>query len=187
VTVGATKTKTKKKSSMDTDSWCSPHAVADPLAQFFHGPVDFDPCSNPNSIIKARRALHAGGLHLPWKLKNPVDWSCYENYPYSKGLLWTPKSMYELIVGNVHELVRLVMVATSTRWWSQQCGVMPTVVKDRERLPRNPRILFTKRLKFIGDVGFGARFDTALVYYGDRNRQFEKEFHAITRWMAWGR
>lgn len=173
--------------AMDSDSWCSPPAVGDPLAQFFHGPVDVDPCSNPTSIIKARIAYHVGGLHLPWKLKRPVDYSCYENYPYSKGKLWTPKSMRELITDNVHELVRLVMVATSTEWWGQQCGTIVTMIANRGRKPRNPRILFTKRLKFIGDQDFGARFDTALVYYGRRTAAFDKEFASITRWSAWGR
>ena len=173
--------------AMDSDSWCSPAVVADPLAQFFHGPVDVDPASNPTSIIKARIAYYTGGLHLPWKLKRPVDHSCYENYPYSKGLLWTPKSMRELITENVHELVRLVMVATSTTWWGQQCGAIVTMIGNRGRKPRNPRILFTKRLKFIGDKDSGARFDTALVYYGRRTAAFDKEFRSITRWSAWGR
>lgn len=172
---------------MDSDSWCSPPVVADPLAQFFHGPVDVDPCSNSNSIIQSRVAYTAAGLHLPWKLKRPVDRSAWENPPYSKGSLWAPKAVTELVLENVHELVRLVMVSTSTTWWGQQCGTVPVWVNDRPRTARNPRIMFTQRLKFIGDKTFGARFDTALVYYGPRTRQFEKEFAHLARWMSWGR
>lgn len=172
---------------MDSDSWCSPPVVTDPLAQFFHGPVDVDPCSNGNSIVAARVAFTAGGLHLPWRLKRPVSRTGYENQPYSKGKLWAPKAVTELVIGNLDELVRLVMVSTSTEWWGQQCGTLLTYVDGKGRVPRNPRIMFTKRLKFIGDKTFGARFDTALVYYGSRTRQFEKEFSHLARWTTWGR
>lgn len=176
---------------MDSDTWCSPRKVTIPLAQFHRGPVDFDPCSNPRSLVKARKSLHAGGLHLPWRLSRPVNAAVYENPPYSKNDLWTQKAMNEIIVGNVEDLVRLVMVSTSTKWWRQQCGVIPTTVdvngQRRARVPRNPRLCFTKRLKFIGDKDCGARFDTVLVYYGDRARAFEKEFSHIIQWSTWGR
>jgi DNA N-6-adenine-methyltransferase (Dam) len=171
------------KSSMDPDSWCSPRDVTDLLEQFFRGPVAMDPCSNPNSIVKARRALHAGGLHLDW------DESVYKNEPYSKMKLWAPKTIIELNK-NVEELVGLEQVATSTQWWRQLCGAEPVLHAGKELRPRQrrgARLLFTKRLKFIGDVGFGARFDSVLMYYGRRYAEFERTFRSLTRWSAWGR
>ena len=83
------------------------------------------------------------------------------------------------------------MVATSTKWWRKMCGIEPVpMAKNGEirmlRAP-NPRLLFTGRLKFIGDVDCGARFDTVLAYYGCRVKAFEKEFASVTKWKTWGR
>jgi hypothetical protein len=174
------------KSTMDGDSWCTPPEVADPLHDFFGGAVGCDPCSNENSIIRARVAYHAGGLHMPWcaarDLKNPKNLTGYENYPYSKPEPWTAKMLVELKARHLREHVRLGPVATSTRWWRLQCGV-----EEGVWIPPNPRILFTGRLKFMGDVDLGARFDTALVYYGPRTKAFDKAFKHLTKWATWGR
>ena len=108
-----------------SDSWCSPPEIADPLVDFFSGPVDVDPCSNARSIIRARQAYRTGGLVLPWRMAKPVDRTCYENFPYSKGEEWTVKMLYETAVGNVREHVRLCMMATSSCWWAAQCEKSP--------------------------------------------------------------
>ena len=161
---------------INSDQWCSPKIeIAEPLAQLFGGPVGIDPCSNARSVILAEVVYEWGGLHLPWK--NPLD-TGYMNNPYSTNIPWANKAIHEMQVGHLDELVTLMMVATSTAWWSSLCTTKKV---------RNPRILFTKRLKFIGDKKHGARFDTALKYYGRRHRAFEREFKHITRWSAWGR
>lgn len=172
---------------MDSDSWCSPHEVADPLADFFGGPVDVDPCSNARSIIQARKKHFLGGLIVPW------TGTVYKNNPYSTNLPWIDKALREMLCGRTTELVGLVMVATSTIWWSAYGGNEP--VPSLSHLldtpgkwrPRNPRVLFTRRLKFLGDRTDGARFDTALWYFGTRQRQFDKAFAHITKWSGWGR
>lgn len=170
----------------DSDSWCTPTDVIDPLLEFFDGPVEVDPCSNETSVVKAIVAYTYGGLHRPWCLPRPKKRTCYENYPYSMGDAWTRKMLLELGCGNVLEHVRLVMACTSTQWWGDQCN------KSR----RNPRILFTKRLAFIippelrknpNEKPSSARFEPALVYYGPRATKFERTFRHITRWTAWGR
>lgn len=194
----------KKASTMDSDSWCSPHSVADGLVDFFGGPVGTDPCSNPNSIIKARRAFHAGGLHLSWtRPKDPP--TAYRNNPYSDTLPWICKAVREMHKPELplEEEVGLVMVATSTEWWRKMCGVEPVLVqpdtfgkltrnykhtgKLLELRPRNPRLLFTGRLKFLGDADNGARFDTVLTYYGPRAERFDRVFKHLTKWSTWGR
>lgn len=159
----------------DSDQWCSPKLeIADPLAQFFGGPVGIDPCSNERSVIASKVAYPWGGLTLTWKTTLGTG---YMNNPYSQNLPWAAKAIREMRDGHLIELVTLMMVATSTTWWSDLCH------KPR----RNPRILCTKRLKFIGDKKHGARFDTALKYFGPRHKAFEREFKHITRWTAWGR
>lgn len=165
---------------MNSDSWCSPVQIAGPVYQFFGGPVGCDPCSNESSIIIADVAYTRGGLHKSWvpKPKNPTG---YENPPYSRTRIWTDKALVEMEAG-LDELVRLVMVATSTEWWEKSV-----------RAPRNPRLLFTKRLPFIGTDRNGdpskdsARFDTVLMYYGRRWRQFDRHFAHVARWTRWGR
>jgi hypothetical protein len=163
---------------VSSDSWCSPPEVTEPLAEFFGGPVDCDPCSNGRSIVQAVTAYTFGGLHRPWSKTN------YENPPYSKTGPWTDKAIAELASGRVLELVRLTMVASSTEWWSRQSL----------RPKRNPRYLFTKRLCFLdpfaaqaGMKRQNARFDTVLTYYGPRTAKFERCFQHLTRWTAWGR
>lgn len=185
--------KSQTKSTMNSDSWCSPRIVADPLEQFFGGPVGTDPCSNPHSIIRACRAFHAAGLHLPWTRREDPT-TAYRNNPYSNTDPWITKAIVEL---NKRELplteeVSLVMVATSTKWWRRQCGVLPVLIArdgkaPLELRPKRPiRLLFTGRLKFIGDKDSGARFDTVLGYWGSRTAAFDREFRSLTKWSAWG-
>jgi DNA N-6-adenine-methyltransferase (Dam) len=175
------------KSKMNSDEWCTPSIVAQPLEQFFDGPVDLDCCTNPNSIINATRGYTAGALHLPWRLPG-TEGSVWRNNPYSCSEIWVDKAVRELnAVYPVTEEVSLVMVATSTRWWRKMCGTEPVMCGQQERISPIPRLLFTGRLKFIGDVDSGARFDTVLAYYGHRVRAFEKEFKSVTKWSTWGR
>lgn len=169
----------------NSDSWCSPPEIGDPLFELFQGPVDVDPCSNGRSIIRARRSLTAGGLILPWCIPNkPGARSVYQNDPYSQAGTWTDKMLEELDSGNVQELVRLSMMATSTRWWAKMC---------REPV-RNPRILALCRLKFLdpfaaiaGQKRMVCRFEPALTYIGKDHRRFDREFAHLTRWSTWGR
>lgn len=182
-----------------SDSWCSPPEIADPLEQFFRGPVDIDPCSNDRSIIRARQSFTTGGLLLPWRLAKPVDRTAYQNDPYSKAEAWTAKMLRELGNGNVREHVRLCMMSTSSRWWASQC--MDT--------RRNPRILALKRIPFLDYLTVAeraqlqglrpskkkgskrgrqvCRFEPALLYWGPSPGRFVKEFSHITRWITWGR
>lgn len=167
-----------------SDEWCSPPEIADPLAEFFHGPVDIDPCSNRRSVIQARLALLRGGLILPWRLRRPVDRTGYQNDPYSESDVWTTKMLAELACRNVTQHVRLCMMSTSSRWWADMCG------KPR----RNPRILALKRVKFLdpyattsGQQRAGCRFEPALIYFGSRGAQFDRAFAHLTMWSTWGR
>lgn len=168
----------------NSDSWCSPPEIADPLEQFHGGPVDIDPCSNARSIIRARQAYTRGGLVLPWRMAKPVDRTGYQNDPYSEADAWTIKMLYELAAGNVREHIRLCMMSTSSRWWAAQCS------KPR----RNPRILALKRIAFLDPFAKTAgmkrqscRFEPALIYFGPRAVKFTREFTHLTRWTTWGR
>jgi len=168
----------------NSDSWCSPPEISEALLEMFGGPVDVDPCSNARSIIKARLAITRHGLAVPWKLRRPVDWTAYENDPYSKAAAWTYKMLHELKAGNVREHVRLCMMSTSAQWWADQCNLSR----------RNPRILALRRLGFLDPFAATAgmrrqscRFEPALLYWGPRPQRFTKVFAHLTRWATWGR
>lgn len=160
---------------IDSDSLCTPPLILDPMYELFDGIPDCDPCTNEHSIVKAKKHYTFGGLQFPWGRKT------WENHPYSDNDPWQQKACYEMKIGNVHELLVLCMAAPSTLWWQ---GFM---LKPR----RNPRVIFTKRIAFLGPGGkklkHGARFDTALIYYGTKARKFDRLFQHVERWSTWGR
>src|SRR2546427_416102 len=99
-----------------SDHFCSPPEIADPLFDFFGGPADCDPATNPASIIQATVMYTVGGLHLPWG-KKP-----YNTPPYSGTGPWFAKGHIEIEANRVRELVALVMATTGTGWWRSACG-----------------------------------------------------------------
>lgn len=163
----------KDHGGITSDEWCSPPEVAVPLFDFW-GFADTDPCSNKRSIIKAHEAWTIGGLVRPWGEQS------YANWPYSKNEAWSSKAIGEMRARHVHELVILCMFAASTQWW-QNLMLVPR---------RNPRVIATKRLKFLGPGGKpvdSSRFEPALIYYGPRAKRFDKHFRSIAMWSTWGR
>ena len=175
---------------MSTDDWCTPPEVDDCLFEFWGGPCDLDPCSNSVSIIRAKKALTAGGLHLPWKRHT------FENNPYSKMLRWVDKSGVEVAKGHVRELVTLWPVATSTVWWKRAVGlepIPPFAEGEKEIWMPNPQLVFPKRLAFLDENGqkvSGCRFDSVLFFYGKTERRRKDFLHAfsnLTNWSTKGR
>lgn len=153
-----------------SDAWCSPIDVIEPCEQFFGGRIYTDPCWNEHAITNPVVAYEWGGLHRKWLRQT------YENPPFSKTHAFTIAALRNLTAGHCTELVRLTMVATSTAWW--------TLMTEYRR---NPRFLFTKRLRFAGPKADGARFDTVLTYFGPRWKSFDKHFAHLNRWSTWGR
>jgi hypothetical protein len=157
---------------MTSDEWCSPPEISIPLFHFWG--LCGDPCSNGRSLIQTHDHYESGGLTFSWWKQT------YANWPYSKNHVWADKAIYELKEGNVRELVILCMTSTSSWWWR--------ALMMRPR--RNPRVIHTEKLKFIGPDGkplFPSRFEPALIYYGARHRAFDNAFRHVARWSTWGR
>jgi hypothetical protein len=165
---------------MNSDSWCSPSAVTLPLARFFKGPVDVDPCSNARSLVRAREAWRAGSLHRAWFGHALVDAvrrlrrTVYMNPPYSRLGRWVPYLVEQLELARQWkpEAVALVPVATSAGWW--QAAIQADA------------LMFVKRLTFVGDKPDPARFDAVLLYYGPRRDAFREAFRELERWYLHG-
>jgi len=163
----------KDHGGISSDAWCSPPMITVPLFHFW-GVADCDPCSNERSIVRTRVAYTFGGLSRPW------GETTYANWPYSQNDDWSNKARREMLIGNVSELVILCMTATSTYWWRR------LMLRPR----RNPRVLCTKRIPFLGPDGKpvdSSRFEPALIYYGGRPGKFDKAFSHVARWSTWGR
>lgn len=93
-----------------SDAACTPEWLAAMLPV-----VDFDPCSNPRSHVRARWSwsLEKGfnGLKMPWRGSGFVNW------PYSDPMPWAQKAIDELRIGRCTELIVLCKLDTSTDWW----------------------------------------------------------------------
>lgn len=160
---------------ISSDSLCSPPEIVNSVYEILGDPIGCDPATNEHSIIRAKTAYTWGGLIKPWKERSYVNW------PYSTNEPWADKAIREMKIGHVTELMILCMTATSTMWW-QKTMLLPR---------RNPRVICTRRLAFLGPSGKplknGARFDTSLIYFGRHVRKFDKEFAHVARWTTWGR
>ena len=160
---------------ISSDSLCTPPGYVNRIYELLGDPIGCDPCTNEHSIIRAKTAYTWGGLIKPWRDR------CYENHPYSINKPWIDKAVHEMKVGHVSELLILCMTATSTDWWK----------KAMTAPRRNPRVICTKRIKFLGPGGKplanGARFDTSLIYYGKRAQKFDRLFASVAMWTTWGR
>lgn len=106
----ATIGKRSKREAPLSDSTCTPLWLCDLLPL-----VDFDPCSNPRSMVKARWSwsLEKGidGLKMPWR------GSGFMNFPYSLPLPWCVRAIDEMRIGNCTELITLAKLDPSTEWW----------------------------------------------------------------------
>lgn len=162
---------------MSSDAWCSGPEIATPLYRFWGRTLD--PCSNERSLIQTHTAYTEGGLVRHW-VAGHLEPTAFANWPYSTNDPWASKAIYELRLGALRELVVLCMMAPSTRWW------LKLMTEPR----RNPRVIATKRLKFLGPDGVAmdsSRFDPALIYYGSRTAAFDKAFKHVAVWSTWGR
>ena len=144
---------------LPSDLWRTPLEIVELVRRVSPtGQVDLDPCGHPESLVGARRQflLERGedGLVLPW------DGFTYVNSPYSRGHLaaWMRRCR-EQQERRGAEVVALVPSDTSTVWWHR--GVRSADAFN----------LLKGRLQFVG-APQGAKFGSALVYFGGRVEAF---------------
>lgn len=157
---------------MNSDSWCTPRVVVEALRALWPEGIDLDPCSNARSIVGAKTSWTAGSLQRTWFADDRR--AVYCNPPYSRLDLWMPAmdKQHSRAPSRHAELAGLVPVATSAAWW-QYCLEADALV-------------FTRRLTFIGDKPFPARFDTVVPYFGERVQEFREAFRGLERWFILG-
>lgn len=117
------------------DAWCTPDMLALALPH-----VDVDPCSNPNSVIRADTTymleLDQDGLVLPW------FGLVFVNGPYSKLLPWAERLASELHAKRSKRTVKgagfLVNTANTPEWWHLLTKHLPLRLDFNERLEFKP-------------------------------------------------
>lgn len=130
----------KRNADAESDSWCTPKALASALGDFH-----LDPCSNERSHIKSLRkyCLPQDGLSLPW------EGSVFVNPPYSNPLPWAERlSEYR------QPWVALVKLDPTTKWWAA------LMFGCSGWAPFRSRIKFERPNK----APIGANFPNALVW-----------------------
>lgn len=140
------------------DSWNTPKEIIDDLLIFFDNSIDLDPCSDCDKNIPAKNHFdkEQDGLSQEW-----IADKVYMNHPYSQSKLWIPYAVEQYEKNNAKELILLIKVDVSTKWWN--C------------IAHYPWIAVNKRLKF-GHSSTGAPFQSAIVYLGINFNRFKDVF-----------
>lgn len=142
------------------DCWNTPKEIVRDVLVFYENNLELDPCSNsedyPNVPAKTLYTEETNGLAHQW-----IAESVFMNHPYSESKLWVPYAVSQYECGNAKELILLVKLDISTRWWSSVSGY--------------PWVAINKRLKF-GDSSSAAPFQSAIVYLGNRLERFIQIF-----------
>ena len=83
------------------------------------------------------------------------------NHPYSDSKTWVPHAAAQYECGNAKEMVLLIKLDVSTKWWTA--------------VAKYPWIAVNRRLKF-GDGKGAAPFQSAFIYLGPNLDKFKSAF-----------
>lgn len=130
------------KAPKPTDHWCTPEAITSLLPEF-----DLDPCSNPNSTVRAKRRvmLPEDGLAVPW------EGLVFCNPPYSNVMPWVQKAVSSKAAATT---VFLLKLDPTTKWYE-------AVIRNQTQRPRD----FRKHIRFAG-APCTANFPSTLLFVG---------------------
>ena len=140
------------------DTWNTPIECVGDVVKCF-GIIDLDPCcndvNNPNVPALNYYTEETNGLAHDWHGK------VFMNHPYSDSKTWVPYAASQYRSGNVEEMILLIKLDVSTKWW-QSIGEYPWVAVNT-------------RLRF-GSAKSAAPFQSAIVYLGNNLSKFNETF-----------
>ena len=141
-----------------TDKWNTPASFVGDVVKFF-GTIDLDPCSNsegdPNVPANNYYNEKNNGLAHDWHGK------VFMNHPYSNSKEWVPYAALQYESGNADELVLLIKVDVSTKWW--------------QSISKYPWVAVNTRMKFGTSKG-AAPFQSGIIYLGNDIDRFKQTF-----------
>ena len=142
------------------DTWNTPPEFVGDVLKFFGGRVGLDPCSNsaekPNVPADKVYTEEMDGLKQSW-----VADSVFMNHPYSASKTWIPHAAAQYENGNAKEMVLLIKLDVSTKWWRS--------------IEKYPWIAVNRRLRF-GAAASAAPFQSAIIYLGKDMDRFKEVF-----------
>ena len=143
-----------------TDCWNTPPEFVGDVLKFYDNKLDLDPCcndiENPNVPARILYDERINGLAKNW-----IADSVFMNHPYSNSKEWIPYAVSQYEQGNAKELVLLIKLDVSTKWWKSCCNY--------------PWIAINKRMRF-GDAKSASPFQSAIIYLGDNLTHFNEVF-----------
>jgi hypothetical protein len=159
-----------------SDSYCTPRWLTGLLPL-----VDVDPCGNPRSTVRARRAYsletRLDGLQLPWQ------GTVFLNWPYSAPGPWATKLAEELTAGRCTEAIVLCKLDTSTAWWRTLTshGQPELWMFDKRLLFDEPPALVEARIARGGSTKSSTDFCSVVVHHRGTRAPLALDVVA-TRW-----
>lgn len=95
--------------------WNTPQAIADLVEKFFEGPVDVDPCSNPNSLIKAKNSFSVETNTDGLAPTNNWGYTFFLNPPFGRQITpWIDRALAHAYTGA--KGIVLVPARVDTKW-----------------------------------------------------------------------
>lgn len=124
----------------DSDSWCTDEQIVNIAHRFWPEGISLDPCSNRQALalgfVRARKAWTIADdcLSFPsWDVEPRT--TCWWQPPYSRdGAPLTAGMVARWDAGQMHEVLALVKLDTSTKAWESMCNRASSVVLFRDRL-----------------------------------------------------
>tara|TARA_R100000742_G_C4197658_1_gene27746 strand:- start:41 stop:556 length:516 start_codon:yes stop_codon:yes gene_type:complete len=142
-----------------TDCWNTPASFVKDVIDFFEV-IDLDPCcddiNQPNVPANKYFTKDSDGLSQPWLAE-----SVFMNHPYSNSKEWVPYAASQYETGFAKEMILLIKLDVSTKWWNS--------------ISKYPWIAVNTRLKF-GNAKSAAPFQSAIIYLGNNLTKFKKVF-----------
>ena len=142
-----------------TDCWNTPPEFVGDVLKYF-GTLDLDPCSNdednPNVPAKKVYTEITNGLAHRWTAN-----SVFMNHPYSQSDKWIPYAVSQYELGYAKEMILLIKLDVSTKWWRS--------------VSQYSWIAVNERMKF-GDGTGASPFQSAIIYLGKNLEQFNTMF-----------
>ena len=142
-----------------TDCWNTPPEFVGDVLKYF-GTLDLDPCSNdednPNVPAKKVYTEITNGLAHRWSAN-----SVFMNHPYSQSDKWIPYAVSQYELGYAKEMILLIKLDVSTKWWRS--------------VSQYSWIAVNERMKF-GDGTGASPFQSAIIYLGKNLEKFNTMF-----------
>ena len=142
-----------------TDCWNTPPEFVGDVLKYF-GTLDLDPCSNdednPNVPAKKVYTEITNGLAHRWTAN-----SVFMKHPYSQSDKWIPYAVSQYELGYAKEMILLIKLDVSTKWWRS--------------VSQYSWIAVNERMKF-GDGTGASPFQSAIIYLGKNLEKFNTIF-----------